>query len=205
MSNTLVFLNALGWGITATAGVMLALLVGIVLRLIPICEAPVPFDMWRAPWRAQAQIAAGLGAGQRDAERDRLATPHDLSPASAGRRPARRGDAVGPPRGPTRPARPCARHVLARARHDRLHRAGGPVWTVRRAGPSTADVSDAIAWQPLSPPTVLGLPRRYRDNHHSVNRAAAGLPATVTGDRRSPSSPADSRRRRHLVCACRTA
>jgi hypothetical protein len=28
------------------------------LRLVSIFDAPVPFDMWRAPWRAQAQIAA---------------------------------------------------------------------------------------------------------------------------------------------------
>lgn len=57
MSSTLLF-SALAWGITATGALMLVLLLGLVLRLVPIVDAPAPFDLWSAPWRAQAQIAA---------------------------------------------------------------------------------------------------------------------------------------------------
>jgi hypothetical protein len=57
MSSTLLF-TALAWGFAVTGALMLVLLVGLVLRLVSIFDAPVPFDMWRAPWRAQAQIAA---------------------------------------------------------------------------------------------------------------------------------------------------
>jgi protein-S-isoprenylcysteine O-methyltransferase Ste14 len=37
---------------------MLVLMAGLLLRLVPLFDAPVAFDMWSAPWRAQAQIAA---------------------------------------------------------------------------------------------------------------------------------------------------
>ena len=36
---------------------------GLALRLVPIFDAPVPFNMWSAPWRAQAQIAAAWVSG----------------------------------------------------------------------------------------------------------------------------------------------